>query len=116
MEWDSGAGDSLLQARSPSNREIYNEFAFQINTLLIHYSAANCAHSYQPTGGIFDNDSKTLRDRWIPRGDRNNKASDEKTLITFWMEPRPSPFTPRQNQRERESRRDVTDEQNNMAD
>lgn len=90
--------------------------AFQINTLLIHYSAANCAHSYQPTGGIFDNDSKTLRDRWIPRGDRNNKASDEKTLITFWMEPRPSPFTPRQNQRERESRRDVTDEQNNMAD
>lgn len=90
MEWDSGAGDSLLQARSPSNREIYNEFAFQINTLLIHYSAANCAHSYQPTGGIFDNDSKTLRDRWIPRGDRNNKASDEKTLITFgWNRVRP---------------------------
>lgn len=90
MEWDSGAGDSLLQARSPSNREIYNEFAFQINTLLIHYSAENCAHSYQPTGGIFDNDSKTLRDRWIPRGDRNNKASDEKTLITFgWNRVRP---------------------------
>lgn len=64
--------------------------AFQINTLLIHYSAANCAHSYQPTGGIFDNDSKTLRDRWIPRGDRNNKASDEKTLITFgWNRVRP---------------------------